>query len=77
MAKLCASRWIEWVECSDPGLCESEIADSQGALSSEPHVSRNAVEVSRRGCLVRVGTRSRRFVRYFGSSHLRVAFCFS
>jgi hypothetical protein len=41
------------------GCASRRFPDSRGALSSEPRVSRNAVEASRRGCLVRVGTQSR------------------
>jgi hypothetical protein len=38
---LSQSRWIEWVERTDPGSCESEIC----RWPNEPRSSRNAVEV--------------------------------
>jgi hypothetical protein len=38
------------------GRSSRRFPDSRDALSSAPRASQNAVEASRRGCLVRVGT---------------------
>jgi hypothetical protein len=41
---LSVSRWVWGVDWVNPGSCESENFWGRGFLSSEPHMSRNAVE---------------------------------